>query len=1130
MKRTLAIAVYEHRVDRQVTWWPLVPRDRLGSITGTSEVRMREELGKAARAALREVEPGEQELWDAPPGLRLHRVHLDLATRGPQPKRVAGPFPLIVEPRWFGDDVQRLLAYHPHAPGDWFDVADLAEAETLAPHFARKAWAGRSADDLEALKVTGKDRLIVVSFTVEPRSLLDRKPKPTERSRAGVGRAVKRVLSDLGVDQTARAIDRTLPVGVAREPYRGQLGRLLGGDRPRSTVLVGRPGSGRSTLLAHWVADRLEEDGWYLHRNSDRIHHVWRLSGKRLIAGMQYFGDWEERCLDVVEDARKHKGILWFDDLHLFGRLGVTRQSERSFADFFRGPVQRGELVVVGTATREQLARLEDDAPAFAGLFTRVAVEPTTTEQTRALLMAEIRRLEVEHPVAIHPFAPRTITELAGALFPWTAAPGAAIELVRKLVGARASLTAGTPAGGDRLELGPREAVALAARETGLPEHLITLDRPLDPAAVEAHFASRVIGQDEAVAVATEVVLKVRAGLTDAARPLGVYLFTGPTGTGKTELATALAEYLYGDARRLLRFDMSELSGPDAVARLIGDRYAPEGLLTQRIREQPFAVVLLDEIEKAHPAVLALLLQLFDEGRLTDAAGDVASFRHAVVVMTSNLGAKVAAPIGFGDGAAAILGDIARAVREFFPPELWNRIDRVVRFRPLTPEVAARVVDKELAKLLGRRGLRERNVFVYAGRAIRERAVAQAFDPRYGARTVKRWLEDHVATALAQALTVAPPARLSVARLRDDGPSVAVDLEVLTEVDPLPGDYPLAELRELSAAALVPHAEAMADEIDAVLDGDALRAQEDAARRSPRAAEVRYFVEAYRDELAALRETLVGDRRRPEPAARLDDSEDEIVHDLEHRHEQPARTPWDRTRPPVMRSRFDRRSLSPRRHHRLEQPAALAALARARLLIDHVDQLADPDAHVVTIDVTPVGRVGTTEALRWMLVSLDPYEESVIRTEGGEISTKGWGLGDRAAHAVVVVRELFAAAALGPEHGSHVVQWLADEPEIVRVAVTRGATAPLARVQAHQQALAAFDAAVERGDGAAANPEPLLPVVRILSLRASPRIGTAWSADVEDLTTGFVGVLSGSDPAAMIRQLRHLRWSRRGGG
>ncbi len=1133
MKVSFTVGIFAERDGAEQTWTALVPAAHAINISGANETRLRETIVDRLRAELRKAPPHLHERFHLHAGTRLERVSIDVSTRPDAGgRRISGTFPLVCVPRWLDGEQQRLICFHPSLPDRWFAAADIAEVAELAPHFARVGWADVDASDLDDMKATGKERLTTVTFSAEPKSLLDELRDKPGKQRAGASRGFEQILGKLGVDLTALAVNGTLAMGVPREPYRAQLARLLCGARLRSTVLIGPPGVGKRTLLHRWIGDRLDDDGFTLHRNLDRIHRVWRLSGKRIIAGMSYLGDWEKRCLAVAEEARRTKAILWLDDLHLFGRIGQSRQSDRSLADFFRGPMQRGELTVVAALTAEQLARLEDDAPAMASLLVRLPVHPASTTQTLELLLTEIRELEQKLPVDVHPFVPRTAIELGSAIFPWTSLPGTAIDLVRKVADACAPIAAPSNAravaalaarGGSavaraavagRAQIGPADVVRHLARATGLAEALLTLETPLDPASVEAAFARRVMGQPAAIGAASDIVMKVRAGLADPGRPLGVYLFTGPTGTGKTELATALAEYLYGDVARLVRLDMSEFGGPDAPARLIGDRHAPEGLLTQRIREQPFSVVLLDEIEKAHPSVLALLLQLFDEGRLTDAAGNAASFAHAVVVMTSNLGARRSAPVGFGDHDAAILVEVARAVREFFPPELWNRIDRVVPFAPLSAVTAARIVDKELQRLLARRGLRERSVFVYAGAAVKARAVAEAFDPRYGARTVKRWLEDRVAGLLADELAAGGTARMRVIRLVEAAPAgagepatLALHVEPMTEAACVPGRLALEPLLELAVQSLLPHAAATAHALHRALEDAPLRAAVAAARDAGEA----YVADRVVDRMRHLAAALGG-----QGATRAS----------------------------------------------LDRDDALAALAEANLLHRHLDEMARPAAHVVTLSLVGVGhgagpsagpsgvgapvdldapgsvaRLARAYAGAGYLGDLGGWFDvgAARRADGsivafaaepgrGEVS---WADALRApcTHVVLVLRDVLLAPALAGEHGSHVFQSLAGEPEIVRVEVTAGARDPRAAVVEHQRALQAFEAAVDRGGALPLNPESLLPVVRRLGYRPPLRAGEPWQVEVEDFVTGWSAALDLRGPAVALELARWLRWS-----
>ncbi|HUS29823.1 MAG TPA: AAA family ATPase, partial [Kofleriaceae bacterium] len=591
MRVHFTVGVYQ-RKDEEEEWTALVPVQYGAYISGSGESKLRDRMIDRLRDVLRKAAPVHQELFQLPVGTELVRVPVDFKAKAGS---MHGHLPLIVEPRWTSPERQHLFVYHPSRRDMWFVTEERDDIPALALALVREHLSDvEDEDDILGLFSEGRDRLITLAFSAEPMSLLDMLPsrKKDSRTAAGTPRP-DRVLHELAVNETQRISNGIVRLGVPRSPYRERMSYLLGGQRPRAVAVVGPPGAGKTMIIEQWISDRLVEDGYPIHKNLDRCFQVWRLSGKRLIAGMSYLGQWEERCLSVLDEARKRKGILWIEDLHLFGRLGQSRQSERSFADFFRGPVRRGDLAVVAELTQEQHARLERDAPGLAEALSLVVVPPASPQETAALLLHEVRALEVKHDdISLHPFVPRTALELGTALFPWRARPGVAIEIVRRVAEEAAARS-------DDREIAPNDVLEMLARTTGLSSRLLTLEEALDPAEVEASFAARVIGQPAATKAATDVILRVRAGLADPNRPVSVLLFTGPTGTGKTELATAIAEYLYGDQSRLVRVDMGEMSGPDAVSRLIGDRWNPEGMLTSRVRSQPFCVVLLDEIEKA---------------------------------------------------------------------------------------------------------------------------------------------------------------------------------------------------------------------------------------------------------------------------------------------------------------------------------------------------------------------------------------------------------------------------------------------------------------------------------------------------------------------------------------------------
>ena len=345
------------------------------------------------------------------------------------------------------------------------------------------------------------------------------------------------------------------------------------------------------------------------------------------------------------------------------------------------------------------------------------------------------------------PVALRTIDRLHRRYATYSAFPGRPLRFLENLI----------RDGDSEKSIQDAEVYESFTRETGLPRPLIDPAVPLDLAETQEWFSSRVIGQPDAVSLVVDLLATIKAGLTRPNRPIASLLFIGPTGVGKTEMAKALAEFLFGSRERLSRFDMSEFADPVSVRRLVGGAFGSEGLLTARVREQPFSVLLLDEVEKADASFFDLLLQALGEARLTDAGGRLADFRNTVVILTSNLGSESfrKGAAGFGSsnpGGADAQEHFSRAVEQFLRPEMFNRLDRIVSFAPLGSEVVRRIADREWHKVLQRDGVRFRGLNIAATPDLLDRIAAVGFDPRYGARPLKRAMERDLLAPLARQL------------------------------------------------------------------------------------------------------------------------------------------------------------------------------------------------------------------------------------------------------------------------------------------------------------------------------------------------------------------------------------------
>ncbi len=637
-------------------------------------------------------------------------------------------------------------------------------------------------------------------------------------------------LDQYGQDLTDLARNDQIDPVIGRAGEIEQAVEILSRRTKNNPVLIGEAGVGK-TAIVEGLAERICDGDVPQTLLGKRVVQL-DLAG--LVAGTRYRGDFEERLKKVIDEIRAHRDelIIFLDEIHtLVGAGGAGSEGGMDASNMLKPALARGELRVIGATTLDEYRKSIEKDAALARRFQPVLVPEPGVEDTVAILRGLRDRYEAHHQVRFTDEALVAAAELSDRYVTDRFLPDKAIDLIDQ-AGARVRLRTRTPAAdvreleqqldevrrdkeqavaderyerasalrdqiaelegqvrrarGDEEEggsavpsVGPQEIAEVVSRATGIPVSQLTEEERDRLLRLEGYLHERVVGQDDAVGAVAEAVRRSRTGLADPDRPMGSFLFLGPTGVGKTELARALAEALFGESDRMVRLDMSEFQERHTVARLVGAPpgyvgYEEAGQLTEAVRRRPYAVVLLDEIEKAHPDVFNILLQVLDDGRLTDSQGRTVNFRNTVLIMTSNLGSELITgtqrAVGFGAGEAGGPGEgtelrerLMRRLQENFRPEFLNRIDEVIIFQRLEQQQLRQITELLLEET--RRRLHGQDIDVIFTVAGVDWIAEHGYQPEYGARPLRRVIQREIDNRLSRMLlenVLSPGQRVTV--------------------------------------------------------------------------------------------------------------------------------------------------------------------------------------------------------------------------------------------------------------------------------------------------------------------------------------------------------------------------------
>jgi ATP-dependent Clp protease ATP-binding subunit ClpC len=575
-----------------------------------------------------------------------------------------------------------------------------------------------------------------------------------------------KALTEFCTDLTQLAAEGKIDPVVGRHQEIERLMQILGRRTKNNPVLIGEPGVGK-TALAEGLALRIN-NGDLPDQLADR--RVMALDMGSLVAGSRFRGEFEERLKQVMAEVRQEGNvILVIDELHTLVGAG-SLEGAMDAANLLKPALARGELQCIGATTLDEYRRYIEKDAALERRFQPVMVNEPTLEETIEILQGLRSAYEQHHQLTISDGALEAAARLSDRYISDRYLPDKAIDLIDE-AGSRVRLRHSQVASEvngqtEKPQVGVEDIAQVLSAWTGVPANRLTESESAQLLHLEDILQERVIGQEQAVKAVARAIRRSRVGLRDINRPIASFIFSGPTGVGKTELTKALAATVFGSEEAMVRLDMSEYMEPQSVSKMIGSPpgyigYGEGGQLTEAVRRRPYTVILFDEIEKAHPDTFNLLLHLLEDGRLTDSQGRVVDFKNTLIIMTSNIGSRAIEKSGTGlgffsedDSAAARYNrtreQVNEALKQSFRPEFLNRLDEIIVFHQLTRDQVKSIADLLLQDLSQR--LADQKITLSVTEAFKERLINEGYDPSYGARpmrrAISRLVEDHLAEAI----------------------------------------------------------------------------------------------------------------------------------------------------------------------------------------------------------------------------------------------------------------------------------------------------------------------------------------------------------------------------------------------